>query len=123
MKYQVFEDNDENVLLFENNNFIKALKQARLIAIQKINRVFVYSTNPNSDMCISYDPLGGKLFIKEGKKLKEEKLEQLRKVFRPIIRNVFYVEWPNFSQKGGEEYLDEKINELLYEVKIRINNK
>jgi len=65
MKYQVFEDtSSENIgtLVFESNNFIETLKQARQIAIQKVNRVFVYyrPVNPNncSDMCIAYDPIG-----------------------------------------------------------------
>jgi len=65
MKYQVFEDTDPmsiGTLVFESNNFIEALRQTRLIAIQKVNRVFVYyrPVNPNncSDMCIAYDPIG-----------------------------------------------------------------
>ena len=65
MKYQVFEDtSSENIgtLVFESNNFIEALKQARKIAIQKVNRVFVYynpvNTDNYSDMCIAYDPMG-----------------------------------------------------------------
>ena len=60
MKYQVFEDtSSENIgtLVFESNNFIEALKKARQIAIQKINRVFVYYYK-QSDMCIAYDPEG-----------------------------------------------------------------
>lgn len=61
--YQVFEDNpDKQILVFESNNFIEVLKQARKIAIKKSNLVFVYykpiDSNNYSDMCISYDPLG-----------------------------------------------------------------
>lgn len=65
MKYRVVEDNnDKQDLLFESNDFIYTLKQARKIAIQKVNRVFVYySANPNSDMCISYDPLGKEIIL------------------------------------------------------------
>ncbi len=64
MKYQVYEDTSpDNIgtLIYESNNFIKSLKQARKIAIQKVNRVFVYYTPINksySDMCIAYDPMG-----------------------------------------------------------------
>ena len=64
MRYQVFEDTSpENIgtLVFESDNFIEALTQARKIAIRKVNRVFVYY-NPvkkgYSDMCIAYDPMG-----------------------------------------------------------------
>ena len=45
MKYQVYEDTSPDnmgTLVYESNNFINALKQARKIAIQKVNRVFIY---------------------------------------------------------------------------------
>lgn len=65
MKYQVYEDtspNDIGTLVYESNNFIEALKQAKILAIQKVNRVFVYyqpvNMNKSSDMCIAYDPMG-----------------------------------------------------------------
>ncbi len=66
MKYQVYEDTSpDNIgtFVYESNNFIEALKQARKIAIQKVNRVFVYynpviSSENYSDMCIAYDPMG-----------------------------------------------------------------
>ncbi len=64
MKYQVYEDTSPDnmgTLVYESNNFINALKQARKIAIQKVNRVFIYyrPTKQNySDMCIAYDPMG-----------------------------------------------------------------
>lgn len=67
MKYQVFEDTDPmniGTLVFESNNFIEALNKARKIAIQKINRVFVYYKpvkKEYSDMCIAYDPMGKEL--------------------------------------------------------------
>lgn len=65
MRYQVFEDtSSENIgtLVFESDNFIEALTQAREIAIRKVNRIFVYynpvNSNNYSDMCIAYDPMG-----------------------------------------------------------------
>lgn len=65
MKYQVFEDtSSENIgtLVFESNNFIETIERARKIAIEKVNRVFIYYTpvDPDdySDMCITYDPMG-----------------------------------------------------------------
>ena len=64
MKYKVYEDTDSmniGTLVFESNNFIEAINNARKIAIQKVNRVFVYYKPVNksySDMNIAYDPLG-----------------------------------------------------------------
>lgn len=66
MRYQVFEDTNPmnmGTLVLETDNFIEALKQARKLAIQKVNRVFVYSDNPNSDVCIAYDPLGREMIL------------------------------------------------------------
>jgi hypothetical protein len=59
--------------------------------------------------------------------LKEEKLEQLRTVFskatRDIIRSVKsgYVDFD--SEHPTEQYVKKIANNLVYEVKIRINNK
>jgi len=65
MKYRIVQDinSDEEVIVFETNDFISALKKARKMAIQKVDRFFVYSNIPNSDMCISYDPLGKEVIL------------------------------------------------------------
>lgn len=52
--------------------------------------------------------------------MKEEKLEQLRTIFRKTVMGLYYSDWWCLLDKEREEYLDKKINELLYEVKIRI---
>jgi len=53
--------------------------------------------------------------------LKEEKLEQLRNAFKTILENILMLD---FGEDGYyEEDLNEWVNSLLYEVKIRINNK
>jgi hypothetical protein len=55
--------------------------------------------------------------------LKEEKLEQLEKVFKTIIKDVIS------NTKKGQEYFETDayiqriVDSLIYEVKIRINNK
>jgi hypothetical protein len=61
--------------------------------------------------------------------LKEEKLEQLRKIFEEEIRSTIltasqfpYVDMGVFSEKT-KELIKNKANQLVYEVKIRINNK
>lgn len=56
--------------------------------------------------------------------MKEEKLEQLRTVFKKIIEEV--VEDAKSGYCGGsheEQYIKKTIQQLSYEVKIRINNK
>ena len=47
--------------------------------------------------------------------MKEERLEQLRKAFKAILERYLDI--------NGEWNINNLINELLYEVKIRINNK
>jgi len=54
--------------------------------------------------------------------LKEEKLEQLRKIFKKEIKSII------LSTSGKNifdlnEYIENKAGQLVYEVKIRINNK
>lgn len=55
--------------------------------------------------------------------MKEEKLEQLRKVFRTaiegVIRNTKIRQ--EYFESGG--YIQGIVDNLVYEVKIRINNK
>ncbi len=66
MKYKVYEDTSpDNIgkFVYESDNFIEALKQARKIAIQKVNRVFVYYNKVNSNMCIAYDPMGKQIIM------------------------------------------------------------
>ena len=48
--------------------------------------------------------------------MKEEKLEQLRIVFKRLMENFIDDHEPN-------DELEEFVNQLVYEVKIRINNK
>lgn len=61
-----------------------------------------------------------------GEKLKEEKLEQLRKVFTKIILKII-ADFNEVNASGEdiniEEYSKNMANHLVYEVKIRINNK
>jgi len=52
--------------------------------------------------------------------MKEEKLKQLGIIFRKNIVDLFYSDWWLLSEKEREEWLDKEVNELLYEVKIRI---
>jgi len=58
--------------------------------------------------------------------LKEEKLEQLRKVFRTKVEAMVYevtdlIECDNEEEVSG--YVEKIANQLVYEVKIRINDK
>lgn len=59
--------------------------------------------------------------------MKEEKLEQLRTIFKDevkqIIANVKNMNVYFDSKKNLEEYSMNKAEGLVYEVKIRINNK
>jgi len=59
-----------------------------------------------------------------GEKLKEEKLEQLKKVFKATAKKVFDKGYDNMIRlKETDEYFDEIADQLTYEIKIRINNK
>lgn len=59
--------------------------------------------------------------------MKEEKLEQLRKIFSEAIKDIIrsvrsgYVDFD--SEYPTEQYVKKIANNLAYEVKIRINNK
>ena len=59
--------------------------------------------------------------------MKEEKLEQLRKIFKDeieqIIENVKNMNAYFGSKANLEEYATNKAEGFIYEVKIRINNK
>ena len=72
-------------------------------------------------MALSYKDLNGGL-LKRRNKLKEEKLKQLRTVFRVTIKDMLdEISKSAFSLE--ESIIEKNINKLLYEVKIRINNK
>ena len=59
--------------------------------------------------------------------MKEEKLKQLRKVFKPMIKDV--IEKASERARLRQEYfvtdnyIQRIVNSFVYEVKIRINNK
>jgi len=59
-----------------------------------------------------------------GEKMQEEKLEQLKKIFRSTAKKVFDMGYDNMIRlKDTDEYFNVIANQLAYEVKIRINNK
>jgi hypothetical protein len=58
-----------------------------------------------------------------GKKLKEERLEQLEKVFKTIIKDVISKAKIRQAYFETDAYLKKIVDHLVYEVKIRINNK
>jgi hypothetical protein len=56
--------------------------------------------------------------------LRKEKLEQLKKVFKIITKKVFDKGYDNMIRlKNTDKYFNKIANQLVYEVKIRINNK
>ncbi len=56
--------------------------------------------------------------------MKEEKLEQLKRVFKTTAKKVFDKGYDNTIRlKDTDEYFNEIADKLVYEVKIRINNK
>ncbi len=55
--------------------------------------------------------------------MKEEKLEQLRKVFKPMIKDVISKAKLRQEYFETDDYIQKIVNSLIYEVKIRINNK
>ena len=58
------------------------------------------------------------------KQSREEKLEQLKKVFKTTAKKVFDKGYDNMIRlKDTDKYFDEIADQLAYEVKIRINNK
>ena len=58
-----------------------------------------------------------------GKKLKEERLEQLEKVFKTVIKDVISNTKKGQAYFETDVYLQRIVDNLVYEVKIRINNK
>lgn len=54
--------------------------------------------------------------------MKEEKLEQLRTVFRMIIEKVISNTTTRQEYFRTDDYIQKIVDELIYEVKIRINN-
>lgn len=58
-----------------------------------------------------------------GKKLKEERLEQLEKVFKTVIKDVISNTKKGQTYFETDAYLQKIVDHLVYEVKIRINNK
>lgn len=62
--------------------------------------------------------------FKGGEEVKEEKLEQLRKIFSGIVKEICQeVEKAGLENFVIDKYVEGKVNQLVYEVKIRINNK
>jgi len=56
--------------------------------------------------------------------LKKERLEQLKKIFRSTAKKVFDKGYDNMIRlKETDEYFNKIADQLVYEVKIRINNK
>jgi len=56
--------------------------------------------------------------------LKEEKLEQLKRVFKVTAKKVFDAGYDNMIRlKETDEYFNEIADQLVYEVKIRSNKK
>lgn len=53
--------------------------------------------------------------------MKEEKLNQLRKVFQQEVRSILLTDIKNVIYP--DKYIKNKAKQLIYEVKIRINNK
>lgn len=52
--------------------------------------------------------------------MKEEKLEQLKKVFKVTAKKVFDAGYDNMKRlKETDEYFNEIADQLVYEVKIR----
>lgn len=55
--------------------------------------------------------------------MKEEKLKQLKTVFISIVKNIWKDGLLKWSNDNEPEYFNNRADELLREVKIRINNK
>lgn len=53
--------------------------------------------------------------------MKKEKLEQLREIFKKEIKEMVYLS-SCYTDKTFEELIEKKANQLVYEVKIRIDN-
>jgi hypothetical protein len=58
-KYQVHQDfSDKEGLVYETDNFLEALKEAKRLAIKGCDKMIVTSIYKNSDMHIVFDPIG-----------------------------------------------------------------
>ena len=56
--------------------------------------------------------------------MQKEKLEQLKKVFKSTAKKIFDKGYDNMIRlKDTDEYFNKMADQLVYEVKIRINNK
>ena len=55
--------------------------------------------------------------------MKEEKLEKLKTVFRLVIKNAINKAKLGQAYFETDEYIQKIVESLIYEVKIRINNK
>ena len=60
---------------------------------------------------------------KGANKMQEEKLEQLRKVFEITIKEIISNVKLRHAYFESNDYIQRIVNNLVYEVKIRINNK
>ena len=63
------------------------------------------------------------IYKKGGKKLKEEKLKQLKIVFKSRIKDIISKAHLQQSYFETDDYIQKIADEFVYEVKIRINNK
>lgn len=56
--------------------------------------------------------------------MKKERLGQLKKIFKSIAKKIFDTGYDNTIRlKETDEYFDVVADQLVYEVKIRINSK
>ena len=55
--------------------------------------------------------------------MKEEKLEQLRKVFKPMIKDIINKAKLRQAYFETDDNIQKIADGLVYEVKIRVNNK
>jgi len=60
---------------------------------------------------------------KGGEKLKEKKLEQLRTIFKAMVKDIIKKAKLGQAYFETDEYIQKIVDSLVYEVKIRINNK
>ena len=74
-------------------------------------------------LLISYKDLNGGLIKKGANKMQEERLEQLRKVFKTTIKDVISKAKLSQAYFESDDYIKRIVDNLVYEVKIRINNK
>ena len=61
--------------------------------------------------------------ILEKNKKKYEKLEQLRKVFKPMIKDIISKAKLRQAYFETDDYIQKIADGFVYEIKIRINNK